>query len=290
LSDVHVQLDWRSKSFASTGWRGALGRVELHGLGRLARFARAKAQLERIAEELSAAPFEHAVLTGDLSAMGHEDELGLAREVLEPLLRAGRLTVIPGNHDRYTDAPGRRVFERTFAPYLSSALPEYADAQGYPFVRLIGDAHAVVGLDSTRVGALAQYVVGRLGRAQLGALRRVLDDPRLAGRTVHVLAHHGPLGPKGKFDLVHSGLMDWRQLLATMRGRPVVFHHGHSHRRAWQPKTAYRPHLICGGSSTQAGREGYWMLELDGPEVLEARAVSPRQSQQASTRAVAHSE
>ncbi len=275
LSDVHVQLDWRHRSFASTGWRGALGRVELHGLGRLARFAQAKQQLERLAEELSRESWEHAVLTGDLSAMGHEDELGLAREVLEPWLREGRLTVIPGNHDRYTDAPGRRVFERVFAPYLASALPEHADAQGYPFVRLVGEEAAVVGLDSTRVGALGQYVVGRLGRAQLLALGRVLDDPRLAGRTVHVLSHHGPFGPRGTFDWAHSGLVDWRLLLSTLAGRPVVFHHGHSHRPAWHRRTAHRPHLVCGGSSTQPGREGYWLVEVDGADRVEAHARGP---------------
>lgn len=275
MSDVHLQLDWRERSWLSSGWRGALGRFELHGMNRHARFENARASVLRLAEDITGLDPDHTVLTGDLSAMGHEDELGLARELLEPLLRAGRLTVIPGNHDRYTDAPGRRVFERTFAPYLTSDLPEYADAQGFPFVRLLGDTDALVGLDSTRVGALTQYFLGRIGRPQLAALSRLLDDPRLHGRTVHVLSHHGPFGPSGAFDWIHSALLDWRELLAVLEGKRVVFHHGHSHHRVWHPRLEQRPHLFGGGSSTEPGVEGYWVLEVDAHDELEAQAYLP---------------
>lgn len=275
LSDVHLQLDWRRRSLSSSGWRGALGRLELHGLGRHARFEGARASVLRLAEDITALNPDHTVLTGDLSAMGHEDELGLARELLAPLLRARRLTVIPGNHDRYTDAPGRRVFERTFGPSLQSDLPEHADAAGFPFVRLLAGGHALVGLDSTRVGALTQYFLGRIGGPQLTALGRILDDARLHGRTVHVLSHHGPLGPDGRFDWIHSGLLDWRELLGVLEGRRVIFHHGHSHRRIWHRRREQRPHVVGGGSATEPGGEGFWVLDVDGHDALEARARLP---------------
>ena len=272
VSDIHHQLDWRTHSWASSGVQGLLGRVELHGFGRLKRFATASAQWARILDDIEAHAAEHVLLTGDLTAMGHPDELEAVHGTMQHLLDAGRLTVIPGNHDRYVEP---RAFERIFAPHLTSDLPEYADAHGYPFVKLLGADVAVVGLDSTRVRGWGQYFVGRLGDEQLGALTRLLDDPRLKGRTVHVLSHHGPLSHDGRREWLESALIDGPALLRVLHGRRVVLHHGHSHLRSWHRAAAARPHLFGGGSSTEPGREGYWLLDMENHLAVEARHLRP---------------
>ena len=273
LSDLHHQLDWHRHPLARSGWRGLLGRFELHGLGRLARFADAQRRIEQILDDLHALGPDHVVLTGDLTSLGDEDELGLMEELLRPFLRDDRLTVIPGNHDRYTDTPAARRFERLFG--TRSDLPEYATAGGYPFVRLVGADLALIGLDSTRVGALSQYFVGRLGRPQLAALRSLLDDPRLSGRTLLVLSHHGPLGPAGAFHWRQSGLLDAAELLEVLHGRPTVLLHGHSHDRYWHRAAAHRPHIFAGGSSTEQGGEGYWLIDVDAHDELDAQHLRP---------------
>jgi 3',5'-cyclic AMP phosphodiesterase CpdA len=275
VSDLHQQLDWGRKSYFSTGWRGALGRFELHGLGRLKRFEGVRARLEQLVDDLHAFTADHLVVTGDVSALGHEDEIGPVEELLRPLLAAGRMTVIPGNHDRYTDKPGARVFERFFKPWLTSDLPELAVDGRYPFVRLVGESLAFIGLDSTHVSGLAQYFFGRIGKPQLEAARKALAHPKLAGRTVFVLVHHGPLGPSGKFDWVHSGLLDAKELLALVHERPAVLLHGHSHERFWHRAHEGRPHVVGAGSSTEKGREGYYVLEFDDHAELEAHAYMP---------------
>lgn len=272
VSDIHHQVDWRARSWASSGLQGLLGRVELHGFGRLRRFAEAAAQWGRILEDIEAHSAEHVLLTGDLTAMGHPDELEAMHRTLEHLFRAGRLTLVPGNHDRYV-AP--RAFESIFSSHLASDLPEYADAHGYPFVKLLGDDVALIGLDSTRVRGWSQYFVGRLGPQQLAALGKVLDDPRLAGRTVHVLSHHGPLSHDGRREWLESALIDGPDFLRALHGREVVLHHGHSHIRSWHRAEAERPHLFGGGSSTEPGREGYWLLDVDDHRELEARHLRP---------------
>jgi len=261
LSDIHLQVDWSRRSLIRSGWRGVPGRYEL-ATGRLARFAGAESKLSELLEAAEARTPNHFILTGDLTALGDDDELALARSKLQPLIDAGRLTVIPGNHDRYTDAPGSRRFEKRFGDLLRSDLPEHADEHGYPFVKLWGDRFAVVGLDSTRVPGWSQYVVGRLGRSQLNRLRRVLDDPRLAGRTVLVLSHHGPHGPSGKFDWRESGLIDAAEFVGELRGRPVVLLHGHSHFRYWHRAASGLPHQLGGGSSTEPGHAGFFEIEL----------------------------
>ncbi len=273
LSDLHQQLDWGARSWGSSGWRGVPGRFELHGLGRLARFEGVEPRIAQLVDDLHALDVDHAVLTGDVSALGHEDEVGRVHELLEPLVRAGRLTVIPGNHDRYTDRPGARVFERFFTP--RSDWPEYAGPDGYPFVRLVNERLAVVGLDSTRVPGWTHYLVGRVGEAQLDALGRLLSDPRLAGRTVLVLSHHGPLGPSGRFHWNHSALLDAGALTRRVRQHHAVLLHGHSHQRYWHRRTEARPHVLSAGSATEPGGEGYWLLELEDAVTMEARRYLP---------------
>ena len=269
LSDLHQQIDWRKRPFWSSGWRGAPGRFELHVLGRLSRFAGVERRIARLVDQvLSLAP-DRVVVTGDLTALGDEQELRVARSLLEPFIAAGLLVVIPGNHDRYTDARGR-AFEVVFGDLLVSDLPGLADDRGYPFVKLVGERHALVGLDSTRVQGWSHYVVGRLGDAQLGRLTRVLEHPAMARRTVLLLMHHGPAGPSGAFDWNESGLIDADALLRTIRQRPVVLLHGHSHHRYWHRARPGRPHLIAGGSSTE--RAGFWEVHVDDHRALEAVA------------------
>lgn len=272
VSDIHHQADWATRSWRSTGAQGVLGRIELHGFGRLSRFRAASEQWKRILDDIDAHDPGHVLLTGDLTAMGHPDELEWMKETMHHLLATGRLTLIPGNHDRYVEAG---AFERIFERALASDLPEYADTKGYPFVKLLGDDTALVGLDSTRVRGWSQYFVGRLGADQLSRLVRVLDDVRLKGRTVHVLTHHGPLSSDGRRDWVESALIDGPRLLTILAGRQVVLHHGHSHRRSWHKAKESRPHLFGAGSSTEPGREGYWLLDVESHESLEARHLPP---------------
>jgi hypothetical protein len=97
----------------------------------------------------------------------------------------------------------------------------------------------------------------------------------MKGRTVLVLSHHGPFGPRRKFDWRESGLIDARGLLDVLRGRHVVLHHGHSHHRYWHRADGGAPHVFGGGSATDRGTEGFWQLELDDHRALEARMLKP---------------
>jgi hypothetical protein len=275
VSDVHHQLDWAAKPWRSSGWQGALGRLELHGFNRLHKFAEAATVWKRILDDIDHFEADHVIFTGDLTAMGHEDEFWAVSESVKHLTKEGKLTIIPGNHDRYIDAPGKRHFEHVFAPQIISDMPEYCDEYGYPFVRLLGHDVALVGIDSTRVKGWAQYFVGRIGKTQLGSLQKILDDPRLANRTVHVLSHHGPLSPDGRREWMESGLIDAPAFLRILEGREVMLHHGHSHIRSWHRAGDERPHLFGGGSSTEPGKEGYWMLDVEDHHQVEVSHFRP---------------
>ncbi len=271
LSDLHFQIDWRSRSFLSTGLQGILGRIELHAMGRQKRFMRVKAQIEQALDDAHALSVDQIVVTGDLTALGHDDEFYAVAEILSPLIEAGKVTIIPGNHDRYLRSINSVGFERIFSSVLKSELPEYAVLGGYPFVHFVGERLALVGIDSTQVRGWGHYFWGRIGAPQLDALRRLLSDPRMQKRTVVLLSHHGPIGLSGTLNRWHTELVDGVALNQLAHEHHAVILHGHLHQRLWHRAQHHHPHVIGGGSSTELGNEGYWTIDLDDHLTIEAR-------------------
>ena len=85
---------------------------------------------------------------------------------------------------------------------------------------------------SSAVPRLPLVAAGELGRAQLDALRRVLDHPEVQKRVV-VLALHHPLLYEASWIKTHlEGLRDAPELLSLLEplSRGLVVH-GHLHRR-----------------------------------------------------------
>ena len=140
---------------------------------------------------------------------------------------------------------------------------------------MIGDEAAVVGLHSSRVPIFPGLAYGEVGPVQLSALREIVADKRLANRAVLVMVHHAPLRANGTQDTRIHGLRDADALLDLLPGPRFAVLHGHIHRRYHHAATATRPHIICAGSSTERGREGYWMIDVEDGEVTSASAHTP---------------
>jgi 3',5'-cyclic AMP phosphodiesterase CpdA len=279
-SDLHVQAHAGREPVLATGIHAALPRLELTLLRRARQYRGARTQLERIVRDIVVLRPDHVVLSGDLTALGTNEELAAVRRALGSAgLDRKRLSVVPGNHDRYGPrGVAGRDFERHFGDLIASDLPEYADAGGYPFVRLVDDRLAVIGVDSTRVPLFVGYALGRVGARQLRRLDALLDDARLRERVVSIVVHHAPVDPRGRPGRLAGGLVDGPELMAVLDGRCASLHFGHVHRRFQVPATgggggpAGRPHVFCGGSSTEVGAEGYWLVELEARTGRTARA------------------
>jgi hypothetical protein len=93
--------------------------------------------------------------------------------------------------------------------------------------------------------------------------------------------HHAPLGAAGRPDSALHGLRDGARLLRLLKGPRFAVLHGHIHARYHHPATAERPHLFGAGSSTQAGREGYWLIEVADGCVQRAEVRRPAAALQA---------
>ncbi len=272
FSDVHVQ-----RPVLSTPARELAGKRLLAGLnlwlvrGKL--FADVPKKLDSLAEFARNAQITLAICTGDYTAIGSPGEHIEARRSIEPLRQAANLGLctVPGNHDLYLPDTLRDArFQRHFGDLMGSDLPEYAVDGPFPFVRLVGAQLAVIGVNSARPNPNPFSSSGYVPPAQLQALTRILDDPRIAGRRVVVMTHYGILRPDGRPDSKHHGLDNAQELVRVCARPALMLVHGHIHHRYCHPAVPGRPWLFCAGSATHRGREGFWVYEFSGAH---ARAI-----------------
>jgi len=264
FSDVHVQLrDWRRRRLRELGPLRALATVELwKGRGR--DYDAAEETLRALVRGTAGA--DHVVCTGDLTQLGHPEEFAAARAALGALAAdAGRFTVFPGNHDRYPwQGAASRLFEEHFPEQARNDLP------GALRVRLLKEA-ALVLLDSA--GPLSWPVItrGRIGREQLEALEATLGAPALRDLCKLIAVHHTPLLRGGRRDRPWHALSGAENLLAAARrGGAQAILCGHIHDRFVHGEA---PAVICAGSSTQLGHEGWFELDLEGGRLVSVKQV-----------------
>jgi 3',5'-cyclic AMP phosphodiesterase CpdA len=269
-SDIHITEDPGRTAFFRRGPRFWMAWYELEVQDRAKAFARAAEATTAIVQAAERHAADHLVLSGDLTASALASEFVGAAAALGSLVRdPGHCTVIPGNHDCHHPAALReRRFEAAFGALLQSDLPAHARVGPWPLVRLVGQGLAVVALHSSLLPSIPGVSYGRVGPQQLEGLRAALADPALEGRAVLVVVHHAPLRADGTQDKLSHRLLDSEALLRLLPGPRFAVLHGHIHQRYSHPATANRPHLFGAGSSTQAGREGYWLIDVDGGQVL----------------------
>lgn len=175
------------------------------------------ATLAAVVAAIGAHDPDHILISGDLTQVGHVTEFRQAAAWLWTLAAPGHVTVLPGNHDAYVPGSweaGRAVL----APYVSPGFPV---VQRIGWVLLIGLSSAI----ATPVGMAS----GRLGDAQLDALRAALVQGRQEGLYRMVALHHDPCLTGWR--QWRKGLHDRCALQAILRqeGAELVVH-GHNHR------------------------------------------------------------
>lgn len=180
---------------------------------------------------------DHILITGDLTTTSLEEEFTAAYRGLLPLNgRQWSMTVIPGNHDRYTRRAARlRLFEKHFGGFAPSIE--------YPWLRHLGEGTAILGLDTSRPAMVSAR--GKIAPTQLDAARRLLEGSR-SGITRLVVACHYPVAlPEGvREDRSHDlqGKEHLRAFLSQLG--PHLYCHGHIH-AGWTFIPAALPQSLC---------------------------------------------
>jgi 3',5'-cyclic AMP phosphodiesterase CpdA len=164
---------------------------------------------------------DHVVVTGDLTHRGHVADLETFFEIFEPLDRDGRLTVIPGNHDRNTEDCGGDLMKGRLVNVVSreSLHLVCVDTTG-PQNRFIIESH------------------GTLLSTTLTEIERAVDRAPADALVVLLLHHHLlplPLETFGEWIAEQLGwphaeeLQLGRRLITRLRGRCDLILHGHRH-------------------------------------------------------------
>jgi 3',5'-cyclic AMP phosphodiesterase CpdA len=265
LSDVHVDVPLSQMPWHEMLNKRALGAANLV-LRRHAHFAAAREKLRALAELAAREHIDFVVCTGDYTALGTEPELAAARAAIEPLThRPLGFATLPGNHDLYMpDSLRDGRFERHFGDLLKSDLPDACIDGQWPIVKLCGEDVAVVCVNSARPNPQFWKSNGRIPDVQLDALAKLLDHERLRGRFVFVATHYAPRRANGAPDKPLHGLDNAEALLAVcQRIERGALLHGHIHWRFHLQLAELRARIFGSGSTTCAGREGFWVFEVD---------------------------
>jgi 3',5'-cyclic AMP phosphodiesterase CpdA len=175
----------------------------------------------QLVSTLVEAQVEHVVVTGDLTQSGRSEEYALFLEIFDPLLRRGKVTVVPGNHDRGNDDAGRHMHPGCRV-----------------WTRTLQGLHLVC-VDSTAPHNKTSFRShGELSRDTLDEVDAALADAA-AGSLVAVLLHHHvvrlPEETLGEWFAVRFGWPHANELelgdalLRRCLGRADLVLHGHRH-------------------------------------------------------------
>jgi 3',5'-cyclic-AMP phosphodiesterase len=214
---------------------------DLH-LGRSLETDQAAARLRAALEDV-----DHTVVTGDVTNRGRRDELLRFHHLFGDLVSRGKLSVVPGNHDRLGDDLGARL--------MQGGRVEVVQAPGLYLVRV----------DST--GPHNRFLLaghGDICERVLDLVEVALDGAPPATLVVVALHHHPvPLPTETLPEWVVAQLgVPWadelrlgRTLLERARGRCDLVLHGHRHvPRAFQLLHRRPLGLFNAGCSTALGR------------------------------------
>jgi 3',5'-cyclic AMP phosphodiesterase CpdA len=236
------------------------GRYPRHGLTPKDCDKHSTRLLKGLLEALEELRLDHLVVTGDVTLSGEPSEFEKARKLLEPWAEAGKLTVLPGNHDVWSYESAEKFrFLRLVGPDghgMKSAV------QSYPRAVPLGEDAVLVALDSARWGEDPWTTPGKLGTQQLKAARELIRDHARHERAVLLAVHHHLVLPPERVasdaKVSRMPLADADQVVRLVAELPIAaVLHGHRHVafRVDLPGASGTTPVLCAGSASRVADE-----------------------------------
>ncbi len=264
FSDIHVDMLIRHIKWRNLLSKRAIGAINLLR-GRSKYFDNAEQKMHALIEFKERNHIDIVINSGDYTALGLEEELKIAKELVEPLMQPPqRYITVPGNHDIYVhEGNSHYRFSEQFCSVLQNDLPEYCSGGHWPLVRLIGDDLAIVAINSSRPNMLPWKSNGMIPIEQLKSLDKLLDDDRMRDRKILVVTHYAPKLSNGEDDSRLHGLNnsdEFLKICSKIKSGAILC--GHIHKPyCIYPESITIP-IYCAGSSTMEGHESAWIYEV----------------------------
>lgn len=168
---------------------------------------------------------DHFVFSGDLTEVGTMPQFERFAEVLHDSgIAPERITLVPGNHDSYTDPNAwSRAIEGPLAAFGRTSARDRTDVVEAAGVMLL-PINVTVHQPVTRSA-------GELADRDADRIERLLADARFRGRPVVVVQHHPPMPHRMRAWQWIDGLRGWPRLMRLFAQHPALqLLHGHQHR------------------------------------------------------------
>jgi 3',5'-cyclic AMP phosphodiesterase CpdA len=246
VSDIHLlESHSRAATRDRSGWSGAGYELQL----RFVSFGRrldAEDRRERLLRTLAIARrsgARHLVISGDLTELGTEAQFACFADALdEANVSPDEVTLVPGNHDAYTDG-------RAFARALAGPLAKYAASSATAPGKIVDRGEvAFLPIDATVHQPITRSG-GELTNAAADALEERLADPSLRKKALVVVTHHPPYAEGTRvwqwIDALRGGTR-LLQMLARFENVSVL--HGHLHRAVTRLLDGGR-NQVCGAAA-----------------------------------------
>lgn len=211
---------------------------------------------------------DHLIVSGDLTTTalhGEFEDFGAA--FISWLDRTERLTVIPGNHDRYNRHVHRgKRFEQYYAPLMGEGT--------FPFLKDLTPGLVLIAFDPCHPNPISAR--GSVRDCDLKALLPLLDKAKQGGaKSVLFVCHYpaempAPHQARAKGHELRRGnlLLDALKQVEV----PIYWLHGHVH-QPWRYTSPTLPNVtyLNPGAPTLRRKEGFslgrWVLDWDGEEM-----------------------
>ena len=217
------------------------------------------AVLNNLVDAVRAENADQILLTGDLVHIGLGSEITQAAEWLTTLGSAGKVMLVPGNHDIYSKGSAEAVLQ-TWSDYLFQ--PAHGSeteplAGQFPVVRKLGKL-SLIGV-STGCVTPVFMATGKLGNEQLERLSELLQQAASEGQMVALLIHHPPLPG---MTIWRKALVDAAALEAVLKQYPpsLIFY-GHLHYNRDQQWGDSR--IYCTASASSVSDASYRVIDID---------------------------
>jgi 3',5'-cyclic AMP phosphodiesterase CpdA len=271
LTDLHLLED----NYADRPF-GPRARLSYLSFGRSLDPGERRKRVASCLAEVKRSSVDHLLITGDLTEDGHLAQFEVLAELLaESRILPERITLVPGNHDEYTEGgawdEAMRGPLRAYAPTSTIGAPlRFRDMTIVPV--------------STAFHQSALRSAGAIAKDELERLAQLTSDPSLAGRPLVFAQHH----PPGRHFLPVlqwiDGFLDHRPLSALFDVCPHLFVvHGHTHhqvnksvRRGEEPRVFSAKAVVDGDAPLrlyEASPGGLSPVEVDLIDGLGAFAL-----------------
>ncbi len=173
---------------------------------------------------------DHVALSGDLVNIATRAEFSQSLSWLGEFGSGDWISIVPGNHDAYvpvTHAKSIGLWQSYMTSNIENQHHSRCFAGDFPYVRRFDDI-VLIGISSA-IPTFPFVAGGRIGKAQLAALEKILETFGQQNLCRVIMIHHPPLPGQNAWRKALWDAADFKDVLQRHGAELVLHGHNHTH-------------------------------------------------------------